>query len=126
MRGGALAIGLAAGLATAIAGCAAAHAAAQPAQAHAHAAHSGGAHAHPTLLHMGPTDGINLRVLTASTVLLIGFTVVFEAGPSSTTTILGRFQASLPNSNQTSCMLNRQRELTLLRPTATTTATNSA
>ena len=34
--------------------------------------------------------------------------------------------SSLPYSNQTFCMLNRQRELTLLRSTATPTATSSA
>ena len=34
--------------------------------------------------------------------------------------------SSLPNSNQTFCMLNRQGEVTLLRPTATPTATSSA
>ena len=43
-------------------------------------------------------------------------------GPSSTTTILGRFQVSLP---KTLCMLNRQRERTLPRPTVAPTATSS-
>ena len=41
--------------------------------------------------------------------------------------IMGSFSSSLPNSKQTFCMLNRHRELTLLRPpTATPAATSSA
>ena len=36
------------------------------------------------------------------------------------------WSTSLPNSNETFCVLNRQRALTLLRPTATPTATSSA
>ena len=36
------------------------------------------------------------------------------------------FQASLPDSNETLCTLNRQRELTLPRLTAAPTATKSA
>ena len=39
-----------------------------------------------------------------------------QPGPSSTTTILGCFQVSLPDSNDTLCMLSRQRELKLSRP----------
>ena len=50
----------------------------------------------------------------------------FVARPALLRTILGRFSSPLPKSNQTFCMLNRQRGLTLLRPTATPTATSSA
>ena len=45
------------------------------------------------------------------------------AGPSSTTRILGYFPKALPASNETCCMLNHQRRLTLPRPTAAPTAT---
>ena len=51
-----------------------------------------------------------------------------ERGPSSTTYHdLGRiFQASLPKLNEPFCVLNRQRELTLPRPTVASAATRSA
>ena len=39
---------------------------------------------------------------------------------------LGSFSSSLPNSNETFCMLDRQRELTLRCPTVALTATSSA
>ena len=44
---------------------------------------------------------------------------------TATTTILGRVQVSLPNSDETPCVLDRQRELTLPRPTAAPTVTSS-
>ena len=46
-------------------------------------------------------------------------------GPSSTS-ILGSSQGALPDSNATFCVLDRQRGLTLARPTAAPTATGSA
>ena len=49
-----------------------------------------------------------------------------EIGPSSTTTILGKFPSSLPDSNEPFCMLNRHRELPLPRLPAAPTATSSA
>ena len=48
-------------------------------------------------------------------------------GPSSTTTILGRFPPKPPSETRMRhCMLNRQRELTLPHPTAAPTANSSA
>ena len=38
---------------------------------------------------------------------------------------LGSFSSPLPDSNDTSCMLNRQRELTVAHPTVAGTATSS-
>ena len=49
-----------------------------------------------------------------------------RVGPSSTTTILGRFQASLPYSNDMFACSTHQRRLTLWRPTAMHTATSCA
>ena len=43
-----------------------------------------------------------------------------------TTRILGYFPGALPDSNETLCMLNRQRELPLPRPTTAPTATSPA
>ena len=50
-----------------------------------------------------------------------------SGGPSSTIhSILGSFSRALPNSNDEFCVLNRQRGLTLARPTAAPTATSSS
>ena len=48
-----------------------------------------------------------------------------QARPA-TTTILGLFPSSFPDSNEPFCMLNHQRELTLPRLTAAPTANSSA
>ena len=45
------------------------------------------------------------------------------AGPSGITSILGYFSRTLLDSNEICCMLNHQRRLTLLRPSAAPTAT---
>ena len=46
-----------------------------------------------------------------------------QARHTATTRILGYFSGALPDSNETCCMLNHQRRLTLPRPTAAPTAT---
>ena len=56
------------------------------------------------------------------------FTLVRAGGLArpATTTILGYFPSSFPDSNEPFCMFNHQRELTLRRLTAAPTATSCA
>ena len=58
-------------------------------------------------------------------VVILLFTLARHTAATSTT-VLGRLQAPPPNSNDTFCRLNRQRELTPRRLTAAPTATSSA